>query len=203
MLRNFTKIFPKLNTKFNICLLTKFNVRLLLQRHTRVLFGALLAVCLLVTSLASISGGGVQAQSGSSVEIWARRLASGNVEFGLRVDGSNVVLNSRYLVYSNVEIGQWYISEPQLVGASGVKAAVEVRGRRLASGNVEFGLRVGGTRLWVPRMRYFPYSAAAVDEVRYSSTFSTRAQGYSLSRESDQSCLNGIVVPPPPRRQQH
>ena len=159
---------------------------------------ALLSVCLLVTSLVSISvGEGVKAQSGSSVQIWARRLASGNMEFGLRVNGSDIALNSRYLLYESVALGRFYHSEAQLVGASGSRAVVEVRARKLASGNVEFGLRVGGSRVWVPRARYFPYNAAPVGQVNLSSTFSTAGQGYSLSGEYGQECLNGTVVPLP------
>ena len=160
----------------------------------RSLFGAFLTVCLFVTSLALISG--AQAQSGSSAQIWARRSASGNVEFGLRVDGRDVPLGNRYLVYSNARTDVWYYSEARLVGASGSRAAVEVRAKRLPSGNVEFGLRVGGRREWIPQSRYFLYAGAAGDtSERLSSPFSLAGQGYSYSSAHDQECLDGIVVP--------
>lgn len=160
----------------------------------RSLFGAFLAVCLFVTSLALISG--AQAQSGSTAQIWARRSASGNVEFGLRVDGRDVPLGNRYLVYPSVSTDVWYYSEARLVGASGSRAAVEVRAKRLPSGNVEFGLRVGGRREWIPQSRYFLYAGAAGDtSERLSSPFSLAGQGYSYSSDRDQECLDGIVVP--------
>ncbi len=163
----------------------------------RSLFGTLLAVCLFAASLALISG--AQAQSGSTAQIWARRSASGNVEFGLRADGSDVPLTNRYLVYSNVSTDKWYYSEVRLVGASGSRAAVEVRAKKLPSGNVEFGLRVGGTREWVPRERYFLYAGAAGDtSERRSSPFSLAGQGYSHDSARDQDCLDGIIVPPTP-----
>ncbi len=160
----------------------------------RSLFGAFLAVCLFVTSLALISG--AQAQSGSSAQIWARRSTSGNVEFGLRVDGRDVPLGNRYLVYPSVSTDVWYYSEARLVGASGSRAAVEVRAKKLPSGNVEFGLRVGGRREWVPQSRYFLYAGAAGDtSERLSSPFPLAGQGYSYSSDRDQDCLDGIVVP--------
>ncbi len=145
-------------------------------------------------SLALISG--AQAQSGSSVQIWARRLTSGNVEFGLRADGSDVDLTNRYLLYSAATLGAWHYSEVRLVGASGSRAAVKVRARKLPSGNVEFGLQVGGTREWIPQERYFVYAAAAGDtSERWSSPFSLAGQGYSFDSARDQECVDGVVVP--------
>ncbi len=168
----------------------------------KVLFSALVAALMLMTSLASVSGVKAQldtdsddasvteAVTGSVVQIWARRLLSGNVEFGLRVDNSDVPLKFRYLLYESAVVDKWYYSEPVVVGRTGWQASVEVRARRLPSGNVEFGLRINGTELWVPVQRYLLYEEAEGDTSRrYSSIYYTKRTGTD--------CSNDIVVPAP------
>ncbi len=86
-------------------------------------------------------------------------------------------LSDRFLLKGS-EVGVWHYSAPRVVGSGGGRAIVEVRARWLVSGNVEFGLRVDGLRVWFPLERYFLYSLARPsDAARRSSVFDTGAFG--------------------------
>ena len=158
----------------------------------RVLSGVFLVLCLLVSSFASAQ---TQAQpqpqpsqSSAVVRVWVRKLDSGNLEFGLwdvnsgaGVDG----LTKRYFPHEAAGVGEWYYSNEVRIGdSSSAPALVAVRARKLLSGNVEFGLRIG-TQVWVPRARFFLYASNEVsDRALYSSPFDTAELG----------CANGIAV---------
>ena len=131
------------------------------------------------------------------VQVWARKLASGNVEFGLRVsdpsDGSitDPPLTKRYFLYnsSTLVVDRWYYSEPVKVGEGSGSAVLEVMARRLAEGSVEFGMRIDGHDIWFPLARSFPYRTSAVDSLFLSSVFRTQSESSE--------CSNGIAVPNP------
>ncbi len=144
----------------------------------------------------------VQAQEGDSrgerhVQVWVRKLASDNVEFGLRAtDPSNgsityLPLTNRYLFYNSntLVVDRWYYSEPVKVGEGSGSVVLEVMARKLASGNVEFGLRIDGHKLWFPVARFFSHRTAVVDSLFFSSVFRTQSESSE--------CSNGIVVPNP------
>ncbi len=155
--------------------------------NSRALAGFVLGVAaLLASSLvplpASVQAQGSTPSGAREVQVRARRLASGNVEFGLRVtnpaDGSAsyLTLIHRFLLYnhSRTVVGKWYYSEVVKVGVGAGATLVEVRARRLASGNVEFGLRLFKKTVWLPRFRYLIYgSARPGGPWQYSSVFTT------------------------------
>ncbi len=145
-----------------------------------------LVLCLLVSSF-----GLAQAQTSQSsavVRMWVRKLVSGNLEFGLWdvSSGTSVGgLTKRYFPYGEADVGEWYYSNEIRIGdSSSAPALVAVRARKLLSGNVEFGLRIG-SQVWVPRARFFLYAATdASDRALYSSSFDATELG----------CANGIAV---------
>ncbi len=166
------------------------------------------AAALLASSLvplpASVQAQGSTPSGGHEVEVRARRLASGNVELGLRetnpADGSvsYPTLDDRFFLYddSGTVVGKWYYSEPVSVGVGAGSVLVEVMARRLASGNVEFGLRLFGKTAWVPKARYFIYgSARPGGPWMYSSVFTTETQSDLYSVGSI--CASGTPVPDP------
>ena len=110
----------------------------------------------------------------NQVQVSARKLKSGNLEFGIRVGGEELSpkLRNRYLPYERVVVGNWYYSEERVVGQAGCSVLVEVQVRRTPSGNVEFGLRLDRRREWLPRARFFPYDTP-VGKVLFSSIFDT------------------------------
>ena len=160
-------------------------------------------VLALVASLGVFSASSASAQTGPVAQIWARKLTSGNVEFGLRVTSAgsrhNVSLGNRYLLYgdSGTEVGTWYYSEWKIIGDDPYRTYARVQVKKLASGNVEFGLQIGGlgfepdskNRVWVPRARYLTYQAASANSVLYSSDFNVRSEAHE--------CLNGTVFSSP------
>ncbi len=162
----------------------------------RALSAAFLVLCLLVTSFASVHSAQAQSaqESGTQVRIWVRKLESGNVEFGLTevgLPGGPRVRepHSRYLLYATATVGTWYYSGREDVGPGLAKVRVRIRARKLASGNVEFGLRVANSEVWVPQARYLVYaSTSASDDLLYSSVFHTGPS---------RGCANGIAVPNP------
>ena len=157
----------------------------------RALSVAFLVLCLLVTSFASVHSAQAQSaqESGYAVRIWVRKLTSGNLEFGL-TEGARVrVPDSRYLVYATAKTGKWYYSNREDVGPGEARVRVRIRARKLATGNVEFGLRVAESEVWVPQARYFLYaSTSPSDDPLYSSIFYTGPS---------RGCGNGIAVPAP------
>ena len=149
--------------------------------------GGLAALCVaLFASVVSLAGGGLGASpvlaqdaSGPHARVWVKKLASGNVEFGVAVysaPGANptkATVNNRYFRHGSVNVGTWYNSEPFTLDTSTHSALVAVRARKLSSGNVEFALKVYGAEdsHWLPRARYFAHSSINDLDTRLSSPF--------------------------------
>ena len=158
------------------------------------------ALCVvLVVSLASaglsVSPVSAQAADGPSARVWAKKLASGNVEFGVAVyaagssSGANVAVTNRYFPYASAagNIGTWYNSEAVVLRSGSDSTLASIRARRLASGNLEFALRVYGIedQVWTPRARYFVYVPAVEGRTAYSSPL--------YFRQHNRECLDGAV----------
>lgn len=134
-----------------------------------------LSACLLGAA-AVIATEPVQAQSASessatvsSVRIAARKLANGNVEFGLQPAGGPVWLpQARYFSYEEVAVGRWLRASPYAMSDGN---DVRIRARKLADRKVEFALEVGADRQWLPRARKFPYDTVSVGRWLYSSWY--------------------------------
>ena len=159
-------------------------------------------VLALVASLGVLGASSASAQTGPVAQIWASKQSSGNVEFGLSVTSagvrSDVPLANRYFLYGDpsTRVGTWYYSEWKVLGADPYRTYARVQVRRLVSGNLEFGLQVGGlgvergrNRSWLPIGRYFLYQATSENSKLYSSNLSIRSEAYV--------CLNGTVFPSP------
>lgn len=142
----------------------------------RRLVAAVLMVCMLAAVLVAVGLGSADAQSvsddaeaASSVRMAARRLANGNVEFGLEPNGGELWLpQARFFAYATVEVGRWLRASPYAMSDGN---DVRIRARRLANGKVEFALQVGADRQWLPAARNFPYQTARVGRWLYSSTY--------------------------------
>ncbi len=171
-----------------------------------------MSVLSVLALVVSVFGGAslVSAQtSDGQARIWARKLDSGNIEFGLRVDsrgGVDETFSNRFLVYGVAEAGVWYASERKLVNLgtseAGPRVVFRILARRLDSGNVEFGLQVDNDKTWLPDARYFPYSSTAVGYRLYSSMLVVSSQSSASSAivqagPSGGGCLNGTAVPNP------
>ena len=142
----------------------------------RVAVGVLL-VCLLGSVLVALGGSAaVDAQSASesasaasSVRITARKLANGNIEFGLRLAGGEQwVPRARFFPYATVDVGRWLRASPYGM-SDGVD--VRIRARKLDNGKVEFALQVGANRQWLPSSRFFPYNTASVGQWLFASWY--------------------------------
>ena len=137
---------------------------------------AILLVSPLGAVLADIGDGPVAAQTvsdtaeaPSSVRIAARKLANGNVEFGLQVAGGGLWLpGARFFAYDTVDVGRWLRASPRAMSDG---RDVRIRARKLANGKVEFALQVGADRQWLPPSRNFPYRTAAVGRWLYASWY--------------------------------
>ncbi len=148
-----------------------------------------LILCLLSTGLGAVGLGSAAAQTlsdntdaASSVRIAARKLANGNVEFGLQPTGGAVWLpQARYFAYPTVEVGRWLRASPYGMSDGN---DVRIRARRLANGKVEFALQVGSDRQWLPAARNFPYQTASVGRWLYSSTYTVGDPTTPLSAAS-------------------
>ncbi len=162
--------------------------------------GLVLALAASLGVLASSAS--AQTTSGPVAQIWASKQASGNVEFGLSVTSagvrSDVPLANRFFLYGDpsTRVGTWYYSEWKVIGADPYRTYARVQVRRLVSGNLEFGLQVGGlgvergrNRSWLPSGRYFLYQTTSANAKLYSSNLSIRSQAYV--------CLNGTVFSSP------
>ena len=140
------------------------------------LAAAVLLVCLLgavpvAVGVGSADGQTVSetAEAPSSARIAARKLANGNVEFGLRVASGDLWLpRLRFFPYTTVEVGRWLRSSP--FGMSD-GYDVRIRARKLANGTVEFALQVGADRQWLPQARIFPYRTATVGRWLFASSY--------------------------------
>lgn len=134
-----------------------------------------LSVCLLSSVLAALAGAAAaqsvsdRADAASEVRIAARKLANGNIEFGLRLAGGDEWLpRARFFPYATVSVGRWLLASPYGMSDGN---DVRIRARKLANGKAEFGLQVGESRVWVPRARNFPYETASVGRWLYSSWY--------------------------------
>ena len=168
---------------------------------------ALILVAGLVVGVGAPSA--AQTESGPSVRIWARKLASADLQFGMSVrlagTTSNVSLTNSYFRYESNQVDTWYNSEWIVVGSSragvtgpgSVNTVARVRARKLTSGSVEFGLEFRGLgavgmnnrQAWAPRARYFLYQTARENVSAYSSAFDVSSQAHE--------CLNGTVFSDP------
>ncbi len=187
---------------------------------------------------------GFNSESGPSVKIWARKLASKNVQFGMSVTWTgieghassprestrtaNIDLTNSHFLYESNQVGVWYYSEWKVVGESSVgltaiqspddpipvaNTVARVRARKLASGNVEFGLEFRGLgaagmndrQAWAPRARYLHYQTTSENVVQYSSAFNFRFSdqtNFSDLEDSSQAskaqrCLGGLAFSDP------
>ena len=173
--------------------------RVSLRGRKRVLaaFCVVLSVTLASAGL-SVAPVSAQSTEGPVARVWVRKLASENVEFGVAVyaaGSSNptyVTVNNRYFPYADAasRIGSWYNSEPIILSNGDDKTLAAIRARRLASGNLEFALRIHGSnnQIWIPRARYFVHSSAVTNNVLYSSPL--------YLRQHDRACLDGAVADP-------
>ena len=136
-----------------------------------------LLVCLLSSVLVALGGStAVDAQSASesasaasSVRITARKLANGNIEFGLRLAGGEQwVPRARFFPYATVDVGRWLRASPYGM-SDGVD--VRIRARKLDNGKVEFALQRGANRQWLPGSRFFPYNTASVGQWLFASWY--------------------------------
>ena len=146
--------------------------------HVRRLTAGVLVVCLLGAALVATGHSNpVDAQSAaesasaaSSVRIAARKLANGNIEFGLQLEGGEMWLpRARFFSYPTVDVGRWLRASPYGM-SDGID--VRIRARRLDTGKVEFALQVGQDRQWLPSSRLFPYATARVGRWLYASWYS-------------------------------
>ena len=160
--------------------------------------GGLAVLCVaLFASVVSLAGGlgaspvlAQDASAGPLARVWAKKLASGNVEFGAAVyatpnaAASPATVNYRYFRYADSTVGTWYNSDPFFLGSGTDSTLVAVRARKLASGNLEFALRVFGMEdsLWSPAARYFAYAGASVNSFVYSSAFFLRQYARACAR---------------------
>lgn len=148
-----------------------------------------LSLCLLagtatdgITNAAHAQSASESSSTVSSVRIAARKLANGNVEFGLQPAGGAIWLpQARYFSYGDVAVGKWLRASPYAM-SDGVD--VRIRARKLADRKVEFALQVGTDRQWAPRARNFPYDTVAVGSWRYSSWYTIGDSTAALSAGS-------------------
>ena len=112
-----------------------------------IVFAALAAV----PSVSSQSG-----NDGETVQVIARLLENGQIEFGLRTNDGDQLPSAR-LFPPNVTHENWLRSTPVEL-ADG--ASVRIIARRAGATRVEFGVRVDDPRQdFFPRARFFPRSA--------------------------------------------
>ena len=112
-------------------------------------------VVVVVVALAALAlGAPVVAQDAGdpgaapTVRIAARLVASGDVEFALELDGAQEWSpRQRLFPYEAATVGRWMFSSPYTLRGGTV---VEVQARLVASGKVEFGLRINGAQEWLP-----------------------------------------------------
>ena len=104
-----------------------------------------------------------------SIEVRARKLPLGSVEFSLRINGTDYwEPPNRFFVYKSVNSGVWLHSSECLLSDG---RSIEIRVRKLASGNIEFGLRIDRSSTWIPKARFLTYSSAVINSWFYSSEF--------------------------------
>jgi len=122
----------------------------------RTILTAALGVCSLL-AVALLSGGSTSvAQDAETVQVRARLVASGSIEFGLRAGGVNLTPRVRFFPAGDRATG-WRVSSPLDLDNG---AEVEILARRRESRAVEFAVRtVEPRQLFLPRERFFPRSA--------------------------------------------
>lgn len=136
--------------------------------------GALAAVVIAASALAVSPAVGQDSEvsdaPATTVRIQARKVDSGKVEFGLQLDGDREWLpRVRLFPYRTANVGQWLFASPYTMSDG---TQVRIQARLLSSGNLEFGLRVDGDQVWLPRARFFPYETVEVDRWLFASPFS-------------------------------
>ena len=132
--------------------------------RTRKLAHAAVALAALAGAVVASSPAAAQGTSGddgaSSVRIVARKLASGDVEFGLDLAGGRRWLpRARRFPYDSVATNRWLASSPYTMSDG---SQVRIAAAKRSSGQVEFALRIGSGRQWLPKARLFPYADVAV-----------------------------------------
>ena len=117
---------------------------------------------LLIGAVPAISSaahaGSLETGEAASVEgrILARRLSTGQVEFGFRPEGEALILPTRRLFPTDARVGRWLISSEV---ASDGEMVGRITARLRADGRIEFGFNpVEGERV-LPPARFFPTTA--------------------------------------------
>ena len=117
---------------------------------------ALLAVLTLSPFSGGSSGTSVVAQDALSVQVRARLVASGSIEFGLRAGGHDLTPRPRFFPAGNRVTGWLYSGTLELANG----AEVQIIARRHRSRAVEFAVRTADRRrVFLPRERFFPSTA--------------------------------------------
>ena len=117
----------------------------------------------------------VAPDSVSSLRIQARLLGSGDVEFGLELNGQEEWLpRLRFFPYATAQEGRWLYSSHYELSHGRI---IRIQARLAASGKIEFGLELTGREVWLPRARFFPYSSAREGRWLYSSRYESQIPG--------------------------
>ncbi len=114
------------------------------------------AVLALLTLALFSDGSSSAAQDATSVQVRARLVGSGSIEFGLRASGEDLTPGARFFPAGDRATG-WLVSS-SLDLANG--AEVQIIARRHQSRAVEFAVRtVAPRQVFLPRGRFFPANA--------------------------------------------
>ncbi|MCY3567612.1 MAG: hypothetical protein OXH38_03230 [Chloroflexi bacterium] len=122
----------------------------------RPILAAALGACSLL-AFALLSGGSTSvAQDAETVQVRARLVVSGSIEFGLRASGRDLSPRSRFFPAGDRATG-WLVSSPVSL-ANG--AELQILARRHENRRVEFAVRAVEPRtVYAPRGRFFPANA--------------------------------------------
>ena len=103
--------------------------------------------------------GSLDAAGGAALEgrILARRLGSGAVEFGFQPEGGELILPDRRFFPASARVDRWLLSS-DVVSAGDVLGRITAR--LLADGRIEFGFTPAEGERILPRVRFFPATAA-------------------------------------------
>ena len=140
-----------------------------MTRRIGALAAVVIAASALVASPAAAQDPELFDVPATAVRIQARKVESGKVEFGLRLEGGHEWLpRARLFPYTTAQVGRWLFAPPYAMSDG---AMVRIQARLLANGKLEFGLQVDGDQLWLPRARFFPYPTAQVGRWLLSSAY--------------------------------
>ena len=119
----------------------------------RPILAAALGLCSLL-AFSLLSGGSTSAaQDAETVQVRARLVASGSIEFGLRAGGEDLTPRARFFRAGDQATG-WAVSSPLSLDNG---AEVQILARRHESLAVEFAVRtVEPRKVYAPRGRFFP-----------------------------------------------